>query len=282
MQLNNKNLSPAQNKSWYKKWWIIVLFIIITLFLIFAVASMFYIANEVKKLRSSGLLNQQILDNTKYTELIQQIFNGAQYTQQRIQEVEGGDSSIDYLSDEREITNNRSPAGYPPWLYRGPKNYWIGASNPKITIVEFVDFSCPLCKNSFTKIREISLKYKKDVKIIFRDYPMYEHSLDLAMAARCAGEQGLFWLMHDKLFQNQGMYEKNQLSELANQIGADVNKFNNCFTNKKYLSDIKNDFTDAEKLEVAGTPTWFINGAKVAGDIPYGLFVEIVEELIKE
>ncbi len=241
MQLNSKNLPLTQNKKWYKKWWVIILFIFTTIILILLVASGFYIADEVKKIKS-GLVDQNLLP----------------------------------LSP--------SPYQGEGWgeVIEGQNNYWIGAAKPKITIVEFADFSCAYCKNSFTNIREISLKYKKDVKIIFRDYPAYEHSLDLAMAARCAGEQGLFWLMHDKLFQNQGVYKKNQLLELANQIGADVNRFNNCFTNKKYLPNIQKDFADAEKLGVTGTPTWFINGQKIAGDIPYGLWIEIMEKLIQE
>src|SRR4030043_1512227 len=37
----------------------------------------------------------------------------------------------------------------------GENNYWLGAADPKITIVEFGDFACPQCKNSFSKIREI-------------------------------------------------------------------------------------------------------------------------------
>ena len=163
----------------------------------------------------------------------------------------------------------------------GTNNYWLGSAKPKITIVEFADFSCPNCKNSFSNIREISLKYRNDVKIIFRDYPIYENSINLALAGRCAGEQGLFWLMHDKLFAKQGNFSLEELPNFANQIGADVNKFNNCLKDEKYLNDIKKDYSDGELLEISGTPTWFINGYKIEGDIPHDLFIQIVEELIK-
>jgi len=163
----------------------------------------------------------------------------------------------------------------------GKNNYWLGSANPKIIIVEFGDFSCPLCKNSFSKIREISLKYNNDVKIIYRDYPGYENSIEQAQAARCAGEQGLFWLMYDKLFQNQGEYDIGYLSEMANQTGADINRFNDCLAKEKYLTAIKKDFADAEKLEVSGTPTWFINGYKIPGDIPYDTFIQIIEESLQ-
>lgn len=162
------------------------------------------------------------------------------------------------------------------------KNYWIGSANPKITIVEFADFSCPYCQNSFSKIREISVKYKNDVKIIFRDYPiMTDYSSDLALTARCAGEQGLFWLMHDKLFANQGISTTEEMSELAKQIGADESRFKECLNNKKHLTTIQKDFSDGQSLGITGTPTWFINGNLVEGDIPYSTFIQIIEQLLK-
>jgi len=60
-------------------------------------------------------------------------------------------------------------------------------------------------RTSNSKIREISLNYKDKIKYIYRDLPILENSEYLSMSARCAGEQGLFWLMHDKLFQNQNL-----------------------------------------------------------------------------
>jgi len=176
---------------------------------------------------------------------------------------------------------SRSVIGGKQYSAEGNGNYWIGSAKPKVTIVEFADFACSYCKNSFSKIREISVKHKDDVKIIFRDYPMHEESLALAMAARCAGEQGLFWLMHDKLFQNQGA-AKDQLIELAKQIGADTVKFSQCLDSDKYAAQIQKDYDAGEELGVTGTPTWFINGYRVKGDIPYEVFAGVVEELIRE
>ncbi len=168
-------------------------------------------------------------------------------------------------------------------IITGPgDNFSIGATNPKITIVEFSDFSCPYCKNSFPVIRELSRKYKKNVKIIFRDYPIItEQSGDLAMAGRCAGEQGLFWPMHDKLFINQGVAERKEIINLAMQVGTDVERFTKCFDSKKYLSKIQKDFSDGQELGITGTPTWFINGHKVKGSLPLSAFEEIINKTIK-
>jgi protein-disulfide isomerase len=162
----------------------------------------------------------------------------------------------------------------------GENNYWIGSANPKITIIEFADFNCQFCKNSFPTIREIGLKYKDSVKIIFRDMPLLDGSVDLALAARCAGEQGLFWPMHDKLYLNQGVESLEKLYELANQIGADNTKLQNCFKGKRYLSQINKNFSDGDELGVTGTPTWFINGTKVAGDIPPETWEEIISQIL--
>ncbi|MFH1233339.1 MAG: thioredoxin domain-containing protein [Patescibacteria group bacterium] len=160
-------------------------------------------------------------------------------------------------------------------------NFWLGASRPKVTIIEFSDFACLFCKNSYSNVREISLKYQDKVKIVFKDYPLHEESQLLAMAGRCAGEQGLFWLMHDKLFQNQGIKTNQQLIELSKQIGVDVNKFTDCLTKQKYLSEIQKNLAEAAKLNLTGTPIWFINGYKIEGDIPHDTFMQIVEEMLK-
>ena len=162
------------------------------------------------------------------------------------------------------------------------EHYWLGSDKAKITIVEFGDFACPVCEKAFSTIREISIKYKNDIKLIWRDYPVVaEYSALLALAGRCAGEQGLFWPMHDKLFQNQGVNTANQLTALANQIGADTTRFNDCLTKQKYLPQIQKDMTDGQTFGNTGTPIYFINGYKVAGDIPYDTFVKIIEELKK-
>ncbi len=164
----------------------------------------------------------------------------------------------------------------------GKDNYWLGSAKAKVVIVEFGDFACPVCEKSFSTIREISLKYKDDIKFIWRDYPVIQnYSATLALAARCAGEQGLFWPMHDKLFLNQGVNTTNQLNTLASQIGADLNRFKDCLTKQKYLAQIQQDAAEAIKFDIKGTPTWFINGYKVEGEIPYDMFINIIEGLLK-
>ena len=168
-------------------------------------------------------------------------------------------------------------------------HYWLGSANAKIAVVEFGDFACPVCEKAFPTARELSLKYKKDIKFIWRDYPVVSgYSLNLALAGRCAGEQGLFWPMHDKLFQNQGAgqtddqtAQTDQLTALANQIGANATKFKDCFNKQKYQTQIKKDLSDGQTFGVAGTPTYFVSGYKIAGDVPMNIFDKMIEQLKK-
>lgn len=224
-------------EGWYKKWWGILTIFLVSIILIFIIASGFYITNLVKEIKNNQLAAGIIKNKNLSSEEFKKI--------------------------------------------EGEGNYWIGGANAKITIVEFGDFACPYCQKSFSKIREISLKYKNDVKIIYRDYPSRNGSMNLAMAGRCAGEQGLFWLMHDKLFQNQGVNTDEEMIELAKQIGADLKRFEQCQKDKKYNTSIQKDYLDGQDLGIKGTPTWFINGYKVEGDIPYSVFIDTVEKLIK-
>jgi protein-disulfide isomerase len=176
-----------------------------------------------------------------------------------------------------------SPAPATGQKYEIPlgNNYSFGTSTPKITIIEFSDFACPYCQSVHGTIRKLGIKYQKEVKIIFRDFPIHEESLDLAIAARCAGEQGLFWPMHDKLFALQGQFATSSLPDMAVSIGANRTVFTSCFNGQKYLRDIQTDYAAGESVGVSGTPTFFINGYKIAGDIPENKFEEIIKQFLK-
>lgn len=196
-------------------------------------------------------------------------------------------SGISYFIGTKKNANNKinqttAKLSGPIFQAASGEHYWLGADEAKITIVEFGDFACPVCKKAFPTIREISLKYKNDIKFIWRDYPVVQdYSALLALAGRCAGEQGFFWPMHDKLFQHQGVSTAEELTTLANQVGADTVKFKDCLSKQKYLPQIQKDLLDGQTFGNIGTPTYFINGYRIPGDIPYDVFVEIIEEFKK-
>ncbi|MCU0680545.1 MAG: thioredoxin domain-containing protein [Planctomycetes bacterium] len=167
-------------------------------------------------------------------------------------------------------------------LVEGEGKYSIGPKKPKMTIVVFLDYECPYCQASFPIIREISLTYKNDIRIIERFFPVHENSNELALAALCADEQNLFWSMNDMLFQKQGTFNLTELNSLAARLGINEKQFNTCREQKKYLSILQKDYSDAQQLGVTGTPTWFFDGRKVAGEIPKDLLIKLIETKLAE
>lgn len=84
-----------------------------------------------------------------------------------------------------------------------------GASNPKVTLVEFSDFQCPFCLRAYPTIKKILETYKNDVRFYYKQFPLtniHPFAEKAAEASLCALEQGgedKFWKFHNKLFDLQ-------------------------------------------------------------------------------
>ncbi len=170
---------------------------------------------------------------------------------------------------------------------RGINPYSIGTNNPEITIVEFADFACPFCQQSAMDLEGIVEDYKDRIKVVFRDYPLHENSIELALAARCAGEQNKFWTMHNSLFQEQDNLTETgealniKLSVIAQSLGVNMSQFDDCISSEKYKGAIRADYEDGEKLQIEGTPTWFINNYRITGYIAETQFRELITGLLQ-
>jgi len=157
-------------------------------------------------------------------------------------------------------------------------NFAIGSENPKVKIIVFEDFSCPHCRKFYKTLQKTNFIYHDDVKIIFRNFTsVNEQSINYALAAQCSGEQNMFILMHDTIFQKQEDEGFADVYTVAEQIGLDTEKFRQCIEKKKYMPRIRKDYVDGQKLGIQGTPTAFINGHKISGNIPYDDFKKVIE-----
>ncbi|MFA5183965.1 MAG: DsbA family protein [Patescibacteria group bacterium] len=166
-------------------------------------------------------------------------------------------------------------------------NYSLGSQAPQVTIIEFGDFACPYCKESSPVIKKLAQEYSSQIKVVWRDYLRNEDSIDLAMAARCAGEQGKFWEMHDLLFENQDNLttadsaRPGKLIALGDTLKLNKDRFTTCLTDRKYLEAVKKDYDDGNALEIVGTPSWFVNNYYLYGDLSEQKFRELIGGIIK-
>ncbi|HPY08517.1 MAG: DsbA family protein [Patescibacteria group bacterium] len=162
-----------------------------------------------------------------------------------------------------------------------------GPTNAKVTIVIFSDFACPFCRDSHEGLKNIREKYGDQVKIVYRDYPLHDNSIFLALSARCAGEQGKFWQMHDLFFDNFDQFSDKSQSELeivmpeiASLLEIDATRFSSCIRNQRHFPQIKQDYEDGSFLDIEGTPTWFINNNRLIGSITKKNLESLITDLL--
>jgi protein-disulfide isomerase len=135
-----------------------------------------------------------------------------------------------------------------------------GKSAAKLTLVEFSDYQCPFCKRYVDQTLPGLMKDYVEagsVRYVFRDLPLesiHPQAFKAAEAARCAGEQGKFWEMHDLLFANQAALQAEKLPEYAKQLGLKPAAFEACLSSDKYADAIRRDVADAQALGIRGTP----------------------------
>ena len=115
---------------------------------------------------------------------------------------------------------------------------------------------------------------------MFKDFPLQNHAQapKAHEAAHCAGEQGKYWPMHDRIFANQRTMEVPSLKQHAAALGLDTTKFDQCLDSGKFASMILGDIKEGEQLGVQSTPTIFVNGRAVVGAQPFEAFQSVIDE----
>lgn len=144
----------------------------------------------------------------------------------------------------------------------------LGNPNASLKIVEFLDFDCPYCEESYGPVRELMEQYKDKVLLTVRNFPLedvHPRALPSALAAECAKEQGKFWVYHDKLYADQDHHEDADFSRLIQEVGGDQRAFDQCYQAARYQSVIDKDIADGLRAGVEGTPTFFFNGIRIQG-----------------
>jgi len=143
----------------------------------------------------------------------------------------------------------------------------FGPAMAKVTIVEWSDFQCPYCARAAPMVEQIRQAYPKDVRFVFRHYPLPMHP-DAPLAARAgvaAQAQGKFWQMHDWMYAHQHELNQDSLEKAAASLGLDVASFKAALANAATEARVKVDVDAAGAVAVSATPTFFVNGREHVG-----------------
>ena len=122
------------------------------------------------------------------------------------------------------------------------------------------------------------------LRLEWRDFPyLSQESVNAALAARAAQDQGRFWEYHDLLYENQaaGFSEAN-LVALAGEVGLDAERFEGDLQSGRFEPVVLEDFEEAQSRGISGTPTFVINGEVLVGYQPLSVFEDAIEQAKRE
>ncbi|NGZ02419.1 MAG: hypothetical protein CV090_05140 [Nitrospira sp. WS238] len=171
-----------------------------------------------------------------------------------------------------------------------------GQTNAPLTLIEYSDFTCGYClkffKDTWPRIQARYVDTGK-VRFLYRDYPRADQGpgVDAATAARCAGAQGKYWAMHDRLFAEGGRLDKQVYLRHTSAIGLNQPAFERCLSDGRYNKSIFEDRQEANRWGFHGTPGFILmrtatepteNEPAVAipGAFPFEMFAEEIDRLL--
>jgi protein-disulfide isomerase len=150
----------------------------------------------------------------------------------------------------------------------GPADQTQGNEQAAIKLVEYGDYQCPHCGTAYSIIKEIQSTFGDQILFVFRNFPLQEshrYANIAAQAAEAAGKQGMFWEMHDAIFENQQQLNEDFIETLAEKLGLDMEQFEEDLNSEEISNKVEDDFESGVRSGVNGTPSFFINGSKFDG-----------------
>ena len=164
--------------------------------------------------------------------------------------------------------------------------------NPKatVTLVEYADFECPVCRNLHDAMRGILPNYPQ-VKLVFKDFPLdalHPWARTAALAGRCTYRQdpAAFWKFYDYIYDQQDVispstvYDK--VVDFAGQANLNKDTFKACLAGPQAAAEVDASMANGNLLEVRSTPTVFVNGRRVVGADPHTIQQYIDFELAQQ
>jgi protein-disulfide isomerase len=155
-----------------------------------------------------------------------------------------------------------------------------GPSGAPVQVVEFSDFECPYCARAAVPVAELKRTFGDSIRFSFRHFPLDFHpnARPAAEHAHCAQEQGKFWEMHDQIFARASELSPEALGAAADAAGLDRTALDACLASGRAREQVEADVKKAREISVDATPTFYVNGRKLAGgpsELPAAIEAEL-------
>ena len=155
-----------------------------------------------------------------------------------------------------------------------------GNKDALVTVAVFSEFQCPFCSRIKPTLAKIEETYGDKVRFVFKHNPLpfHKEAFKAAEASMCAKDQGRFWEMHDRLFDDQEALTPTHLMDHAESLGLNMERFQRCLDTQTHMDKVERHMEQAAKVMARGTPNTFINGRKLAGAKPLEQFTSVIDE----
>ena len=126
---------------------------------------------------------------------------------------------------------------------------------------------------------QLLAEFPGQIRLVYKDFPLPSHkgARPAAEAARCAGESGRFWEYHDLLFMAQPAFSREDLLGYAQRLELAQETFVACLDSGQFREAVQTDVQEGRAVGVSATPTFFVNGQKLVGAQPLGVFRKAVQ-----
>ena len=161
-------------------------------------------------------------------------------------------------------------------------DHQVGPEDAPLVLVEYGDFDSPECAAAHEILKNL-LDRRSDVLFAYRHFPLSDiHPLALpaAYAAEAAARQFAFWDMHDLIFENQEDLSENLLFEFAQELGLDMEKFEEDLAHHGTAKRVQRQIVVGTHSGVESVPAFFINGMPYEGPLDERVFEEALRRMV--
>lgn len=170
------------------------------------------------------------------------------------------------------VSNHKSNSGSKSSSSTAPTEHVEGQGSTGVKLVEYGDYECPYCGQYYPIVKQVVAQYSKQIYFQFRNFPLvsiHQNAFAGARAAEAAAMQNKFWQMHDLLYESQNQWVSasdptQYFNQYAQQLGLNLAKFKQDYASSKVNNLINADMAAGNKLNIQGTPTFFLDGKKIS------------------
>ena len=150
-----------------------------------------------------------------------------------------------------------------------------GEGTEGVTLIEYGDFECPGCGALHPLLQQLETEYGDQIQVIFRHFPLtsiHPNAMAAHRGAQAAASQGMFWQMHDALYEQQFQWRSQSATQAqaialiegyATELGLDIDQYKQDVGSGGVFDFVNAHITSGTELGFTGTPTLLLNGEEL-------------------